>query len=294
MKKIIATLAMAAGVLWTQPAMAHSFWVLLNESLTHPPGHVTSLLGFGHVLPLDDLLTSEAGVIRIKSYVLVDPKGQSSDLGLPDPAVPPIKPTPTGLTVQQGDLGLRKIALTDKVGPGTYQVVAASEPLFFTVYLDDKGQQAMAPKPMDAIANLGKVISSIKYQSYAKAFFGIKKWTEPKALGHELEIVPLDDLSNVRKNDLVRFKVTYKGQPLTASPAAIPTLTCESNAFGQPDKFHLAAYVIDGVAQFRMPAAGQWLANIYYHQRVADGQKDLAGKCTDVYIAASVGFTVKP
>ena len=54
--------------------------------------------------------------------------------------------------------------------------------------------------------------------------------------------------------------------------------------------------VMNGKAQFRMPAAGQWIANIYYSERVAENPalKDLKGKCTMVYTAASITFNVKP
>lgn len=296
MKKLLAITALTMGLFTAQPAFAHNFWVLLSESLAHPPGHVTSILGFGHMLPIDDLLTSEAGVIKLASYQLVGPQGDKVDLGLPDATVQPKQPTDLGLSVQAGDLGLRKIGLTGKQKPGTYQVAAQSQPLYFTMYLDKNGKQAMAPKPMDQIKGASRVLSSMKYQSYAKAFFTIKDWSEPQPLGHDLEIMPLSDLSQVRQGDLVRFQITYQGQPVNISVGNIQTMTCESNVFGGPDKFHLASYIVNGQAQFRMPAAGQWVANVYYHLSVPGNPqlKEMQGKCQDIYIAGAVAFTVKP
>lgn len=296
MKKLLAITALVTALFAAQPASAHNFWVLLNESFAHPPGHVTSLLGFGHVLPVDDLLTSEAGVIKLASYQLVGPQGTKVDLGLPDAAVQPKKQTALSLSVQSGDLGLRKIGLTGKQKPGTYQVVAQTQPMYFTMYVDKNGKKAMAPKPMDQIKNASRVLSSMKYQSYAKAFFAVKNWSKPRPMGHDLEIMPLDDLSQVRQGDLVRFNVTYKGQPVNVSMGNIQTMTCASNVFGGPDKFHLAAYIVNGEAQFRMPAAGQWVANVYYHLSVPGNHqlKQMQGKCKDIYIAGTVAFTVKP
>ena len=115
------------------------------------------------MLPVDDLLTSEAGVIKLASYQLVGPQGTKVDLGLPDAAVQPKKQTALGLSVQTGDLGLRKIGLTGKQKPGTYQVVAQTQPLYFTMYVDKNGKKAMAPKPMDQIKNASRVLSSMKY-----------------------------------------------------------------------------------------------------------------------------------
>lgn len=296
MKKFLTLTALAAALLAAQPASAHNFWVLLTESFAHPPGHVTSLLGFGHVLPVDDLLTSEAGVVKLASYQLVGPQGSKVDLGLPDAKVQPKDQTDLGLSVQTGDLGLRKIGLTGKQEPGTYQVAAQSQPLYFTVYLDKNGKRRMAPKPMDQVKDASQVLSSMKYLSYAKSFFAVDKWSEPKPMGYDLEIMPLTDLSQVRQGDLVRFMVTYKGKPVNISVGSIQTMTCESSVFGGPDKFHLASYIVNGKAQFRVPAAGQWLGNVYYHLSVPGNPqlKDMQGKCKDIYIAGSLAFNVKP
>jgi len=294
MKRLVMALALVLSL--ASPALAHNLWVNLTESFAHPPGHVTTLLGFGHVMPFDDLLTSDHGVIRLQTYSLVGPDGRAVDLRLPSAKVEPKQKTPLNLTVQGGDLGLRKIALTGQTTPGTYQVAAKSHPLFFTMYVDAQGKKRMAPKPMDALSGAKQVFASMKYQSFAKAFFAVKEWSQPQALGHDLELMPLSDLSQVRVGEVVRFKVTFQGQPVTSNIQNIETMTCESNTFGVPDGFHLAAYIMNGVAQFRMPTAGQWVANIYYHRKVADDPrfKDLRGKCKDVYIAGSIGFTVKP
>lgn len=272
------------------------FWINLTESFNHPPGHVTSMLGFGHVLPVDDLLTGDFGTINIDKYELVAPDNSRFDLGLPDLSSAPVRKSPSGMAVDSGDLGLRRISCTDSSAKGTYQVVAQSKPIFFTSYLDKNGKQRMAPKSMDAIEDLKTVLMSMKYETYAKSFYALGPWTDPNPLGYDLEIMPLDDLSSVRVGDLVRFKVTFKGKPVNISEKAINSMTCVSNTFGGPDKFQLESYLVDGVAQFRLPTAGQWVANVYLKQEVANDPalKDLKEKCTLVYTAGTVSFTVKP
>ena len=296
MKRMLAALALALSLGLASPALAHNFWINLNESFAHPPGHVTTLLGFGHVIPMDDLLTGDHGVIRLRDYSLVGPDGRVASLGLPSPKAEPKQKTPLGLVVQGGDLGLRKITLTGSTQPGTYQVAAQSQPTFFTMYLDPQGKKRMSPKTMDTLPRGSKVLASMKYQSFAKAFFAVKQWSDPKPLGHDLELMPLTDLSRARAGQVVRFKVTFRGKPVTSGFQGIETMTCTSNTFGGPDRFQLSAYLMDGVAQFRLPSAGQWVANVYIHRKTADdpGFKDLQGKCTDVYIAGAIGFTVKP
>lgn len=204
--------------------------------------------------------------------------------------------TSGGMTAQCGDLGIRKLGLTDKTKPGTYQVAVTSKDNFFTVYLDKKGKQKMVTKPLDQVKGVGKILTSIKYKSFAKAFFAVKKWTDPKPLGFALEIMPMTDLSDVHVGDVVPFQITFMGKPFSCGPGGIEYITATSNSFGGPDGFFLAAYIMNGKAQFRMPAAGQWVANIYVRQDVTpeSNLKDLVGKCTMVYYAGTISFNVKP
>ena len=296
LKRILPAIALAVTLLASGPASAHQFWIKLTESLNHPPGHVLSALGFGHELPLDDYLVGSYGSIQIGKYQVVGPDGKAADLGLPEIKQLPTNETKLGLDVTSGDLGIRKIALKEGTPEGAYQVAAESVPMFFTTYVNDKGKNRVKPLPMDAIKDLKTVKASYKYQSFAKSYFAVGKWTEPKPLGHELELTPLTDMSKVRAGDIVEFNLTFKGKPVTTDSNNLRVLTATSNTFGGPDKFFLAAMVFDGKAQFRIPTAGQWVVNIYYIEKVEDNPalKELEGKCTLVYTAASVFFTVKP
>ena len=295
MKRILSGLLLVAALLSAAPASAHMFWVNLIEATNHPPGHMMTSLGFGHHLPLDDFLVGKDGTIRIADYELIGPHGKRFSLGKPD-ATPGTGELLGGLEIVRGDLALRKLELTQETAPGTYQVAATSEPAFFTIYIDDKGKQRMAGKSIDAIKDLKKVLESFRYQTNAKSYFAVKKWTDPAPLGGDLEITPLDDLSDVHVGDLVRFRVTYLGKPVNATSKAIRTMSCTSNTFGGPDKFFLSAYLSDGIAQFRLPTAGQWVADTILHEDVAAAPAlaDLKGKCTRVFTAASISFTVKP
>jgi hypothetical protein len=45
----------------------------------------------------------------------------------------------------------------------------------------------------------------VKYQAFAKSYVTVCKWTNPRPLGHGLEIIPLTDLSNLHVSDLVKM-----------------------------------------------------------------------------------------
>jgi uncharacterized GH25 family protein len=293
------TLSLIAGLLLialSSPAMAHTLWINLYESFAHPPGHAMVSLGWGHAVPMDDLLVSKSGSIQLATFDLIDPDLNKTALPMPETKMEDVIETSSGMTAQCGDLGIRKLSLTDKTKPGTYQVVATSRVDFFTMYLDKKGKQKLVTKPLDEVKDAHKVLFSVKYKSFAKAFMAVNKWTDPKPLGFDLELMPMSDLSNVHVGDLVPFQITFMGKPVVISPKNVRYLTATSNSFGGPDNFFLAAYIMNGKAQFRMPAAGQWVANVYVKQDVTPESdlKELVGKCTTVYYAGTISFNVKP
>ena len=135
MKKIKKTsLSVIAGLLliaFSSQAHAHLLWVNLYESFTHPPGHAIASIGWGHVRPMDDFLTSGVGSIQLAGYELIDPDLKSTALPLPDIKIYEKMKTSSGMTFQSGDLGIRKFGLTEKTKPGTYQVVVTSRDNFF-------------------------------------------------------------------------------------------------------------------------------------------------------------------
>ena len=179
---------------FSSTAIAHTLWINLYESFVHPPGHAIVSLGWGHTVPMDDLLVSKSGSLQLATFDLIDPDLNRTALPMPVLKMEDVIKTSGGMTAQCGDLGIRKLSLTDKTKPGTYQVVVTSRDNFFSKYLDKKGKQKWVGKAMDEIKGAQKVLTGLKYKSFAKAYFAVQKWTEPKALGHDLEIIPTTDL----------------------------------------------------------------------------------------------------
>ena len=292
----LSVIVVLASIIFSSQAMAHTLWINLYESFAHPPGHAMVSLGWGHVVPMDDLLVSEAGPLKLATFDLIDQDLNRTALPMPVLKMENVIQTGSGMTTQCGDMGIRKLSLTDKTKPGTYQVAVTSKDNFFTMYLDKKGKQKMVTKPLDQVKGVGKILTSIKYKSFAKAFFAVNNWTDPKPLGFDLEIMPMTDLSDVHVGDVVPFQITFMGKPFSCGPSGIEYITATSNSFGGPDGFFLSAYIMNGKAQFRMPAAGQWVVNVYVKQDVTPESdlKKLVGKCTTVYYAGTISFNVKP
>jgi uncharacterized GH25 family protein len=297
LKKLKATCSiLALTALCASSVSAHALWVNINESFAYPPGHVITSLGWGHAMPLGDFLSSKSGNLEIEQYCLVGPDNSISKIVLPDIKHEASTTSKTGMSIVPGDLGLRKISLTDKTMLGTYQVAAESKATYFTGYVDAKGNNRMATKPMDKIKDAQSFNFSMRYKTMAKSYFSIKKWTPPKPFGYDLEIMPETDMTNVKAGDLVKFSVTLKGTPLTCDRKGIHYLHMTSNTFGGPDNYMLAAYIMNGKAQIRVPTPGAWCASVTVEKVVTkDNQlKELAKKCQSINYAATVSFTAKP
>jgi len=282
-------------VFFSGSALSHTLWINCFDSFSHKPGHAIVSIGYGHRLPLDDFLDSRNAQCRIISYELADPGMNRVALPLPKLSEEKGKPTGLGITVRSGDIGLQKLSFTDESPSGTFQVGAVSKADFFTLYENEKGRKKWAFKPMDQVKS-GQVIQSCLYKAMAKTCFSKGEWRTLQPLGHDLEIIPMTDLSGIRAGEQAVFKVLFFKKSYSSTPSNIARITAHSNTFGGPDNYYLAANLIDGKAGIRIPAPGQWVVNVYVSQDVEKNKalSSLTGKCLQVHHTASLSFTVKP
>ena len=163
------------------------------------------------------------------------------------------------------------------------------------MYIDTSGKTRIKLKTKDQIQDIQKVLVSIKYQAFAKAFVIRGEWSAPKPLGHGLEIIPRTDMSNLRVNDLVEVDVLFNGKPLHSSAKGREFITAQSTVFGQEDGFSLHSTLKEGRAQFRVQTPGQWRIWVVHADKVlADGPlKELYGKVNSLIHAATLTFDVK-
>jgi len=293
MKIIIKT---ALALLFTvTSAQAHSLWINSFESFTHKPGHTTVSIGWGHTLPIDDMTNSTNARIAIEEFNVTDPNGKKTRLYKPQFNIAKPSITNSNFDVYNADLASQKITLNEHTEKGVYLIEAYTKPTFFTKYVDTKGKKRLKLASKDKIKDIGKVIFSAQYQTFAKSYLAVDKWTKQEPVGHGLEITPLTDLSNVKVGDLVEFDVRFHGKPLTYSPNSIEYITAHSESFGQSDNFALFSYISNGKAQFRVQSAGQWLVNVFHNEIVKEegALKDMYGKVDTVNYGATLTFHVK-
>ncbi len=293
MKKTLLALCLTA--LLATSAQAHSIWVNVFESHAHGAHHAMVSLGWGHALPMDDILGSKDGHIALESFDLIDPAMGKSALRMPEPKPAATVHSTDGFDVIAADMALQKIALKMDAAQGVYQVAAVSTPSFFTQYIDKNGKERLQMKPRDSIKDIDTILMSVKYQAFAKSYLTAGAWTNPAPLGHGLEIIPRTDLSDLHVGDMVEVDVLFYGKPLTATAKSIEYITAHGAGFGQSEGFSLFSYLMDGKAQFRVQSAGQWMISVNHKDDVTAGGPlgDLVGKADQVYHGASLTFTVK-
>ena len=296
MKRI--SLSVIAGLLliaFSSSVQAHSVWINSFESHAHQPPHTMVSLGWGHALPMDDILTSPNGRIAIERFELLDPELKKTDLLKPEFKLSKPDLSTDNFDLFAADLAAQKVALKKDSAQGVYQFSAVSKPTFYTKYIDKKGKTRLKLKPKNEVKDIKKVLMAVKYQAFAKSYLTVGKWTNPKPLGHGLEIIPRTDLSNLHVGDLVEVDVLFYGKPLSATAKSMEYITAQSSSFGQSDGFSLFSYIMKGKAQFRVQSSGQWMITVNHKEDVTeDGNlKDLYGKTDQVYHGASLTFNVK-
>ncbi len=299
MKKIYTFLILLTGLLVSSPALAHNFYVNITKSMAHPPGSIITNIGWGHALPMDDFFQGNT----LLSYSIYDPSlkkmdfpfdpntnsGAEGNKGKEFPEFP-------GGKMLAGDAFCRKLFFQKDAPQGTYQLAAVMEKTQFSVWINKKGQKKWGRLYLNEIKNAQDIKSCINFQSFAKAFVSVGKWTEPKPLGHELELIPLTDLSQVRVGDEVTFKVLLLGKPVQPDKNGQPDVKAYGECYGADGSYGLRGGIFNGMAKIRVTAPGRWLATVNVRKPVnkENGPKELIGKALTTGYNASATFFVRP
>jgi len=284
-------------VLGLSSLSAHTLWVTSMESFTHKPGHTTVGLGWGHSIPFDDVLNGPAKVI-VEEFSVTSPNKEKTLLDIPE--MKEYKPTKTAkdFEVYDAQLGLQKIALKKDSTQGTYLIQAKTKPTFYTRYVDNKDRKRMKLKPKNEVEGIKKLLFSVKFEVQANTYLTLGKWTEQKATGKGLEVIPKSDLSNLKVGDMVKFQVLLHGKPLDSYikiGQGHAFISAESSDFGAGKGYSLMAGIGNGMAQFEVQSTGQWRLMVNHGQIVTkDGPlKDLYGKVDTVVYSSPLTFYVK-
>ena len=244
---------------------AHTLWI--NATDYNPDfferfgGFSRAYFGWGHRFPADGFLKYE----NLLTYNLINPDGSKMQL----------EPNKGGF-----------LATSFKMKQeGTYWIEAVKKPGFYTIY-DVNGKVHHKSAPMTGIND---VILSLYFKEFSKAL--INTGTPDKnrllsPLGHEMEIIPLDNPIDLKEGDTMSVQVLFKGRP-----ARYQQVLGTYHGFSTEDDFAFATTTNkDGVAKIRILKKGPWLLKA--KKKIAPSD-NLKGKCLNESYCATLTFAVK-
>ncbi len=216
--------------------LAHDLWINLSKHHVRSGDTVKVFLGWGHNYPFSDFLP----IKRLKSMKLITPSDKVLTL-MPKEGVPG-----TEVTASES---------------GTYLVAVAMKPGYYT--------KTIAGHTFKSKKESKDVISSIWYEKYAKAVFSVDTSDSKiykKVVGHNLEIIPLNDPSCLRQGDSLSVKVLFKGKPLSRTFVYGSYLGfVGGHAFAYATRTNNA-----GIASIRLVTPGVWRLMVQHHEPPQD------------------------
>lgn len=245
------------GAITTSSLFAHGLWINAFEATSHGSKLVTVGLGTGHNPTIEDSISDR---VELNSFDLITPEGKAIALEKPKKGLEEIY-NKDNLNIIPSNLAMQKISFKKESKEGTYTTALATKTNTFIKYLDKNDKERFTTKSKEEIRNLKEILSTTKSTVYAKSYFVNKIWSEPKAVGHELELIPTNDISQLHIGETITFKVLYKGKPLESGyVTAKSALAKEDNA--------LFANVRKGQAKFVLTNFGQWMFTIQNKKEV--------------------------
>ncbi|NVJ52836.1 MAG: DUF4198 domain-containing protein [Campylobacteraceae bacterium] len=240
-----------AGAITTSTVFAHGLWLNSFEASSHGAKLVTVGLGTGHNPTIEDSISDR---VELKSFDLITPSGKAITLKKPQKGLKEIY-NKDNLNIVDSNLAMQKISFKKESKEGTYTASLATKTKTLIRYLDKNDNKRFTTKSKDKIRNLKEVLETIQNTTFAKTYFVNKSWSQPKAVGHDLELIPTNDISKLHIGDTIAFKVLYKGKPLESG-----YITAKS-AIAKNDNA-LFANVRKGKAKFVLTNFGQWMFTV--------------------------------
>ncbi len=248
-----------------QTAFAHNFWInsvdykpLLNEKT----GAQTKIyFGFGHKLPVHDFL----GDNRLTELKLVGEDGKTVD----------IKP---------GEGGFKATPVIIKK-PGANIVTAVTRSGYYTMYYDKDRLHHI----MGSMKGLDNVVLSLYYENYAKTLINVGDTdtdSYSKPVGHNIEIIPLENPYLKKTGDTLKIKILHGGKP-----ASFCDISATYVGFSNEEDYAFSNKTgSDGISTIRLLSPGQWLVRAVVRK---PAKESLREDCMEEKYSATLTFEVE-
>lgn len=246
-------------------ASAHNLWLNATDfspELTGRAGaHSKVYFGFGHKFPVADFLDKS----KLREFQLIRPDQSKMDL-------------------DAGNGGFLATPLVLKKA-GAYTVSAATNTGFYTMY--NKGGR-MHHK-LGSMEGLEDIVLSLYFENYTKALINVGETADQDfatPVGHNIEIVPLENPYLKKAGDLLKLQVLHNGKPVPFCQVSATYI-----GFSEKEDYAYSSKTNSkGVATIRLLKHGQWIAMAVVRQPAPEKLKE---KCLEMKYSASLSFAVK-
>jgi uncharacterized GH25 family protein len=236
MRRIVMMLAVVGlSLSLATTGRAHDLRILVARMMAAPGQDDTVYVSYGHVLPVDQPIDAD----WLQDYFVKTPSGSILTM------------VKEGISLQSNVIHVEEL--------GLYQAVATQKPAVWTEVVDTKGVHTHVRSAKKSIKE-GTAEHAMLIKKYAKAMLvsGSQSTSPPEALGHELEIVPVEPSNDWKAGHDLKFKLLYRGKPL-------PSADLVATYIGfKPDAAWCYATTGDakGVATVRPQQAGTWVLRV--------------------------------
>ena len=232
-------------------AGAHSIFIQSGRYQVSKGKGTPLFFCFGHHFPVDDALRRK----KLSYVKVIDPGGETTEV------------------VLRNEKSLHSYVV-DYEKPGTYSLVAETNPGYFAMYIDKKGRKRHSLKPLSSfIENADSILSSMRSSQWAKTYVTCENpSTEfPTEIGLPLELLPANDLSTLKVGDNLTFTVHFDGKPYTGEGVWDATYSGFSTV--AEDMYFQQTKITGG--EFTMPVehSGRWFVRFFTKTDAPEGKK---------------------
>jgi uncharacterized GH25 family protein len=249
-------LTLILGVTCNQAA-AHDMWLEVRDYTPQVGEEISLTLGYGHYLPPREFMPSK----DLEEIYMLDQKGNKVGIK------------------SYSDVEFKGVKPPKK--EGTYVIVAKKKGGFFTKTTEGykRGQTKKGLKNVIQCTYSAKCSKAIVNVGTA----GGKTFS--KVIGHDLEIVPLEDPGTVAQGDYLTIKVMFKDKPLPSSHVFATYLgfSTEKNTFAYATKTNK-----EGLAKIKMLQSGVWLITTYHMEDYPD-----SSECDQYKFSSTLTFEIR-
>ncbi|HAS87706.1 MAG TPA: DUF4198 domain-containing protein [Desulfovibrio sp.] len=241
MYKKMLSLMLILSVLVPAAASAHSLFIQAGRYHVSEGKRSPLFFCYGHHIPVDDAVRMK----KLNNITIVKPDSSSYKIKLRD------------------EKSLHSYVINYDM-PGTYVLTAATNPGHFTTWLDKKGRKRHSIKPMSSVADrASEIVGSLRSSQWTKTYVVCETPSAvfPAIVGQPVELVPAQDVSLLKKGDVLEMQVYMDGKPYAGDGYWDATYMGFSTQ--AEDMYIQKQEIKDGKIKLPIDVTGRWFVRFY-------------------------------